>query len=395
MSTVIVGIGKSAPPFKLTQDEAFQSAQKYCGGSERQKRALRHLYGRSMIKTRAVVRDAHVSLFAVDEPSSISSAASLNIGYDGSIQTFFQPPRTLSDLGPTTGERMIRYEQEVASLANDACVSAFDDVRSNATSGALVALDPSDIGALVTVSCTGFYSPGFDIELMNRLNLNRGISRTHVGFMGCHGALNGLRIADALSKSSSGNGYVLLCAAEICSIHFHYGWNSDNLLANSLFADGAGALILAPSRGDGNWHLVNAASYVMPDCIDAMSWKVQDDGFAMTLSSAVPELIQSHLRDWLENWLNSMGLKLSDIEAWAIHPGGVKILEAVKHALDLSESAVSHSMGVLQDLGNMSSPTVLFILERIRASMGCVPAVVLAFGPGLTIEAAYLSPKGG
>jgi predicted naringenin-chalcone synthase len=381
MVTAIVGIGKCAPSFKLTQDEAFQSAQMYCGGSEKQKRALRHLYGRSTIKTRGVVRDNMVPLFAIDEAPS-----------NGLIETFFSPPRTISDLGPTTGERMIRYEREVASLATEACVSAFDDMRRHVTSAEQRTLNPSDISALVTVSCTGFYSPGFDIELVNRLKLNRGIARTHVGFMGCHGALNGLRIADALSKSSSSNGYVLLCAAEICSIHFHYGWNSDNLLANSLFADGAASLLLAPSQGPENWCLVNSASHVVPDSLDAMSWKVQDDGFAMTLSSAVPALIQSHLRSWLENWLSSLGLTFADIEAWAIHPGGAKIVEAVRQSLDLPESAVSHSLGVLQEFGNMSSPTVLFILEKIRESLGCVPTVVLAFGPGLTIEAAYLSP---
>ena len=380
MSTSIVGIGKCAPPFMLTQDEAFQSAQKYCGGSERQKRALRHIYGRSMIKTRGVVRDHQVSLFEVDEDSR-----------DGSVATFFPTPRTIADLGPTTGERMIRYEQEVASLATAACINALDDMRRGATSPELSALNPSDISALVTISCTGFYSPGLDIELINRLGLDRGIARTHVGFMGCHGALNGLRVANALSKSSSGNGIVLLCAAEICSIHFHYGWKSDNLLANSLFADGAASLLLAPSRGRDNWCLVDSASYVVPDSLDAMSWKVQDDGFAMTLTSAVPELIQERLREWLESWLSSLGLALADIEAWAIHPGGAKIVEAVKQSLDLSDSAVSHSLGVLQELGNMSSPTVLFILEKIRASLGCVPTVVLAFGPGLTIEAAYLS----
>jgi predicted naringenin-chalcone synthase len=124
-----------------------------------------------------------------------------------------------------------------------------------------------------------------------------------------------------------------------------------------------------------------------------MSWKVQDDGFAMTLSSAVPDLIQSHLRSWVENWLSSLGLRPEDIEAWAIHPGGAKIVEAVKQSLDLSDFAVSHSLAVLQEFGNMSSPTILFILEKIRASLGCVPTVVLAFGPGLTIEAAYLSPS--
>ncbi len=173
---------------------------------------------------------------------------------------------------------------------------------------------------------------------------------------------------------------------------FHYGWNSDNLLANSLFGDGAAALLLAPARGRDNWCLMDSASYVVPNSLEAMSWKVEDHGFTMTLSPAVPSLIRNHLRGWLESWLGSLGLAFSDIEAWAIHPGGAKIVEAVGQSLDLSESALSHSLLVLEEFGNISSPTVLFVLERIRASLGCVPTVVLAFGPGLTIEAAYLCP---
>jgi predicted naringenin-chalcone synthase len=381
MVTAIIGIGKCAPSFKLTQDEAFKSAQNYCGGDEKQKRALKHLYGRSMIKTRGVVRDENVSLFSVDEATDT-----------GSVRAFFPRPRTVSDLGPSTGERMIRYEKEVALLATDACSSAFADMRKNVTLAEQRSFDPSEIGALVTISCTGFYSPGLDIEIINKLDLNRGVARTHVGFMGCHGAMNGLRVADALSKASTKNGYVLLCAAEICSIHFHYGWNSDNLLANSLFGDGAAALLLAPARGPENWCLMDSASYVVPDSLEAMSWKVEDHGFTMTLSPAVPSLIRNHLRGWLESWLSSLGLAFSDIEAWAIHPGGAKIVEAVGRSLDLSESALSYSLLVLEEFGNMSSPTVLFVLEKIRASLGCVPTVVLAFGPGLTIEAAYLCP---
>jgi predicted naringenin-chalcone synthase len=362
MVTAIIGIGKCAPSFKLTQDEAFKSAQNYCGGDEKQKRALKHLYGRSMIKTRGVVRDENISLFSVDEATDT-----------GSVRAFFPRPRTISDLGPS-------------------CSSAFADMRKNATLAEQRRFDPSEIGALVTISCTGFYSPGLDIEIINKLDLNRGVARTHVGFMGCHGAMNGLRVADALSKASTKNGYVLLCAAEICSIHFHYGWNSDNLLANSLFGDGAAALLLAPACGGDNWCLMDSASYVVPDSLEAMSWKVEDHGFTMTLSPTVPALIRTHLRGWLESWLSSLGLTFSDIEAWAIHPGGAKIVEAVGQSLDLSESAVSYSLLVLEEFGNMSSPTVLFVLEKIRVSLGCVPTVVLAFGPGLTIEAAYLCP---
>lgn len=410
MVTSIVGLGVCAPNFKLTQEEAFASAQHYCGGSDRQKRALRHLYSRSMIETRGVVLDKNSNkLFSnvVDDELSVVhskcnasrnnlSGAARELSSDlstasGLSKEFFPVPQSIEDLGPTTGERMSRYEREVASIALKACENAFEDVRRVGSSDVRRAFKPSDIAAIVTVSCTGFYSPGLDIEIIDKLGLKRSVSRTNIGFMGCHGAMNGLRVADALAKASGSDGYVLLCAAEICSIHFHYGWNSDNLLANSLFSDGAAAMILAPSASDENWCVQNSASYVVPHSLDAMSWKIENNGFSMTLSPAVPALIQNNLRVWVETWLSSMGLEMSDIQAWAVHPGGAKIVEAVGHSLELPDSALSYSLGVLKELGNMSSPTVLFILEKIRASVGCVPTVVLAFGPGLTIEAAYLS----
>ena len=235
--------------------------------------------------------------------------------------------------------------------------------------------------------------------------------------MGCHGALNGLRVANALQRNTSG--LTLLCAAEICSIHFHYGWSPDSLLANSLFADGAGALILGDIEAESpscqlpesvetgqkqqqqnqkqnhehkQWQVKSSASYVVPNTLDAMSWKIGDHGFTMTISSGVPDLIKLNLRDWLDKWLQTLNLKIADIKAWAIHPGGARILDAVGVSLDLSDSDLRFSREVLQRSGNMSSATVLFVLDTVREQLGCVPTVLLAFGPGMTIEAAYCSP---
>lgn len=365
LSTRILGMGSCKPEFLHSQNDLFDQAKAYCGGTDRQVRALKHLYDRTTIQSRGTV-----------------------------LNEFFPEPVSEDDFGPTTAERMLRYELEVPTLALHACESALADALTVDPS-----MDVSSICGLVTVSCTGFYSPGFDIELIDKLGLNRDVSRSHIGYMGCHGAMNGLRVADALiqSKSKSPGGRILLCAAEICSLHFHYGWNSDNLLANSLFADGAAALVLGNALPDQlcpglqNWQIESQASYIVPNSLEAMSWRVRDNGFVMTLSAMVPDLIHQHLGEWITSWLESIGKTKADIGAWAIHPGGAKILDAAADALKLSDESLRFSRDILQQSGNMSSPTVLFILEKIRAELGCVPTVMLAFGPGLTIEAAYLS----
>jgi predicted naringenin-chalcone synthase len=141
---------------------------------------------------------------------------------------------------------------------------------------------------------------------------------------------------------------------------------------------------------DRGWRLAASGTFLMPDSAEAMTWRIGDHGFRMTLSARVPELIKTHLRPWLTGWLNSHGLALEDVASWAVHPGGPRILDAVESALGLppEENAVARS--VLREHGNMSSPTILFILERMRAEGARGPCVALAFGPGLAVEVALL-----
>jgi predicted naringenin-chalcone synthase len=289
---------------------------------------------------------------------------------------------------------MSRYACEALPLAERAAVGAFDQ------SGAA----RSSVTHLVTVSCSGFGAPGWDIGLVDRLHLRRDVARTHVGFMGCHGAFNGLRVAHAFGQASS-ESVVLVVAVELCSLHQQYGWEPDRIVSNALFADGAGAVIGARRRSvnasdalakndaasamdHSAWSLVASGSYLVPDTYDAMTWHIGDHGFEMTLSPRVPELIQQCLRPWLENWLASQGTTLDRIGSWAVHPGGPRILSATAESLNLPAEALAVSREVLKEHGNMSSPTVLFLLERLRERNAPLPCVALGFGPGLTIEAA-------
>jgi predicted naringenin-chalcone synthase len=235
------------------------------------------------------------------------------------------------------------------------------------------------------VSCSGFRAPGFDLDLVRGLGLGPSVARTHIGFMGCHGALNGLRVARAFVDSDP-SCRVLLCAVEMCSLHYDYRMETTRILANALFADGAAALVAGP--GTGGWRHVASGSALLPASEDQMTWSIGDHGFEMGLSPRVPATIAEHLRPWLERWLAAQGLDLHAVGSWAIHPGGPRILDVVEAALGLPSEATRDSRCVLEECGNMSSPTVLFILDRLRRRDAPRPCVALGFGPGLTAEAA-------
>jgi predicted naringenin-chalcone synthase len=274
---------------------------------------------------------------------------------------------------------MATYEDKALPLALRAAEAALNDGG----------IDPSQVTHLVTISCTGFAAPGVDIGLMKRLKLPPTTERTHVGFMGCHAAINGLRVAQAFGDADPA-ARVLMCAVELCSLHYHYGWNPKRMVANALFADGAAAVVGGKDPDDNHWNVAATGSCLFPDCESAMTWHIGDHGFDMTLSTRVPNMIAANLRPWLEHWLGKSHLRLSDIAAWAIHPGGPRVLTDVENALDLTPDLTAVSREVLGECGNMSSPTVLFLIDRLRRRGAPRPCVALGFGPGLVAEAALM-----
>jgi predicted naringenin-chalcone synthase len=211
--------------------------------------------------------------------------------------------------------------------------------------------------------------------------------------MGCHGAINGLKVARAFAESQPA-GRVLLCAAELCSLHFQFARDSSLAVANALFSDGAAALVGAvpdPIRPSDAWKLSGSGSCLLPDTEDAMGWKIGDHGFLMHLSKRITHLIAENLKPWLRQWLDGYDLRIEDVATWAIHPGGPRILESVMGPLGLDEKSVVESRAVLSECGNMSSPTILFIIDRLMRRNAPRPCVALAFGPGLAIEAGLFS----
>jgi predicted naringenin-chalcone synthase len=366
MSLTILGLGTALPPHRLTQGDAATIAARVAlpeaDPAPSKRRLLDTLHRRSGVARRHIVLEDLTGESADQE------------------RDFF------GTTNPGTGDRMRRYRQEAPPLALRAVRAALEQAQ----------VPPERITHLITVSCTGFHAPGVDLALMAALPLRPSVARTHVGFMGCHAALNGLRVAAGFTGADP-HACVLLCAIELCSLHLQYGWEADRIVANALFADGAAALVASRLEPEatmdpppGLRHWIASGSLLVPDSEEAMSWAIEDHGFVMGLSPQVPDRIGAHLRPWLEGWLAEHQLTLDSIGCWAIHPGGPRILSAVMDTLALDPALLEPSRSVLRDCGNMSSPTLLFILERLRRSDAPGPCLAMAFGPGLCIEVALL-----
>ncbi len=299
-------------------------------------------------------------------------------------QTFYPEARGETCSGPTTEARSLRYAELATPLAVRASRAALENAGT----------DSSAITHLIVITCTGFYAPGVDIELIEQLGLSTETQRVQVGFMGCHGAINGLRVAQGLLAAEP-SAKVLMVSVELCSLHFQYGWDTDRVVSNAIFADGAAAIVLESTSllfNGAREHprLVATGSKLIPDSRDAMSWRIGDHGFQMTLSAEVPGIIEAKLRDYMEGWLCRSDLAVGDIRGWAVHPGGPKIVRATQDALGLSDDAVGVSREVLSQHGNMSSATMLFIIRRFIELSIPRPWVMVGFGPGLEIEVALL-----
>ncbi len=355
----IAGFGTALPQHSIAQSEAATISKAFARLEEGQERLFEALYRRSGVERRYSV---------ILERSEGPLAAR---------QNFY------GDQAPTTAQRMRKYESEATKLAVASSTLALEQART----------DARDVTHLVTISCSGFHAPGFDIALAKQLPLRGDIARTHIGFMGCQGALNGLRVAQAFTAADP-NACVLVCATELCSLHHQYGWEPEAIVANALFADGSAAIIgFADSSETRDIHLpklIATGSILVPDSEDAMSWRIGDHGFMMTLSSRVPSLIAQNLRPWLDQWLAKYEHSVASIGSWAIHPGGPRILSAFGETVEIAPSALKTSYDVLAQHGNMSSPTVVFIMDRLHQANAPRPWVAMAFGPGLTVEVALI-----
>ncbi len=366
MQTTLHAIATANPNFKLPQAEACQFMTQVNGVSPSLRRRIPSIYASSAIDRRySCIPD---------------------YGSDPDQFQFYPQNWDLNPF-PTTADRSQLYAKHAPSLA--VAVSREALAQSHYIA--------QDITHLIVVSCTGLAAPGIDIQLIQQLNLPPTLARTMIGFMGCHGALNGLKVAHDICQSNP-RARVLMVCVELCTLHFQIEDSIESVVTNALFSDGAAAVILsaepAPRK---SLHYRSGHSLVMPDSQDLMSWTIGNTGFLMGLSPQVPDRIGSNIAHYIDTVLDPYHLSRSDLEFWAVHPGGIQIVKQVQTALDLEQSQLQDSYDVLRDYGNMSSPTILFILkqilDRLTQDDSCQDdspqpklGSAMAFGPGLTIE---------
>lgn len=271
-----------------------------------------------------------------------------------------------SDAGVATRDRMEVYGREAPVLA----MSAIEQL--------------GDIGAithLVTASCTGFVAPGIDQIIAQALGLPNTVERTFIGFMGCYAAIPALRTARQIVRSEP-HARVLVVTVELCTLHLQPDADVEKLLAMMLFGDGAGAAIV--SAEPEGLELTEPFALALPDSAELMTWRIGDYGFSMHLSGQVPIRIASALS---EPSVRETVEGAQGVDSWAVHAGGRSILDAVTRGLLLEDTALDHSRAILESYGNMSSATILYVLERIIAQGRHIEhGRALAFGPGLTAE---------
>lgn len=283
--------------------------------------------------------------------------------------------------GWSTERRMRRYLVEALPLGKEAVDRALTDAG----------LCAADIGLFVVCSCTGYATPGLDILLARDMGMSADTQRLFVGHMGCYAALPGLGTASDF-VAARGRPALLLCA-ELTSLHLQPSLtrvDTQQIVAHALFSDAAVAAVLAPGSRPG-YAVREVAALTDTSTADHMTWDVTDTGFRMGLSPRVPQVLSLHVRALVEGLLARQGLAIADVDGWAAHPGGPRILNVVERELGLPAEALGASRATLAAHGNCSSPTVLLILDRLRR--GQYPPrriVMLAFGPGLTLYAALL-----
>lgn len=356
----ILSIGTAVPAFKHDQSNILQFMQTVYALNEVEKRKLKFLYSQSGIQTRySVIPD-----------------------YSQAIGGWsFYPQSESLEPFPDLEQRMQWYHKHAAPVA-------VDSIR-KCISGKIAA---QEITHLISVSCTGMSAPGLDLQVMDLMDLPKTIYRTSVNFMGCYAAIHALKMANDICNANPDSKVVVVCT-ELCTLHFQREASADNIASSLLFGDGSAAILVTGDDGGDGFRLEKFYSEVIPKGKKDMAWELSSKGFLMTLSGYIPELIEEDFSPLVSKAIAGTGLEINSVDHWCIHPGGKRILEAVQRSLSLDSSSLQHSYEVMKDYGNMSSPTIVFVLQKIldqlqsrdrkRAKESVFGA---AFGPGLTME---------
>jgi alpha-pyrone synthase len=346
MSSYINSIGIANPSFQHAQDDILSFMLSDVSAIEHQKK-LKAAFRASGVSTRYSVLS--------------------DFGTSSRTGSFLSKP-------PRVEERMQVYKKEALALSLQAIKNCLQ--HSNVKN--------DSITHLITVSCTGMYAPGLDIDLITHLDLPRTVARACLNFMGCNAAINALRMADAIVRAQS-NANVLVVCVELCTLHYQPSSSDDSILSNTLFSDGAAAVLMNNKKLNSLFEIQQFHSALWKEGHTDMCWDITSKGFEMILSSYVPDLLNKGMQQLVKD----SPFDISASDHIAIHPGGKKILDTLQSTLNKRKEDLMDSYAVLNEYGNMSSPTILFVLYSMlqHATVKLQEKVsVMSFGPGLTIE---------
>ncbi|HMK18116.1 MAG TPA: type III polyketide synthase [Chitinophagaceae bacterium] len=356
----IISIGTAVPEYKHEQKKIFEFISRVYALNEVEKRKLRFMFHHSGIESRHSILP--------------------DFGLPVNEWQFFPPTENLEPF-PSMEKRMKCFRKHAAPLSLKAiadCLKDHPDQR---------------VTHLITVSCTGMSAPGLDLELMELLNLPVNTWRTSVNFMGCYAAIHALKLADAICRADASANVLMVCV-EFCTLHFQREYSLDNISSGILFADGAAAVLITGNKELEGMNIEHFYSSVSLKGKQEMVWELSSTGFLLNLSGYIPDLIEENFNSFVSEVLKGTALKKEDITHWCLHPGGKKVLQAVHNSLQFTNGQLQNSYDVLSEYGNMSSPTILFVLNKIRQNFKRDQNNKIfgaAFGPGLTMESFILS----
>ena len=356
----ILSIGTAVPTCKHKQEDILDFMQRVYALNETDRRKLKFLYRQGGIDTR----------YSVIPDYSLTAK-----GWQ------FYPPTENLEPFPNLEQRMQWYQRYAARLSLQAIEKCVENFSGNG------------ITHLITVSCTGMSAPGLDLELLELLKLPPTTFRTSVNFMGCYAAIHALKIADAFCKADKKANVLIVCT-ELCTLHFQNEHTMDNITSSMLFSDGSAAVLVTGNEEQQGLTIDHFYSTVALKGKKDMAWELSSKGFLMTLSGYIADLIEEDFNSLVTNAVVAAGLHKEDITQWCIHPGGKKILEAVHKSLGFTNGQLKNCYTILKEYGNMSSPTVLFVLEKIMNELKVKNQDKIfgaAFGPGLSMETFILS----
>ena len=364
MTSSIIAIGTAVPKNQIPQSQVVEFMAKAHGMKGKDLTRLKALYRATGIKNRY---------------SAIADYATERLS-----DRYFYPEDEGLEPFPTTKERSDFYKQEAVKLS----VASVN----NCLGGSSV--KASEITHLITISCTGMYAPGLDIDLVNELGLRKNVERTCINFMGCYAAFVGIKSATAFCAANP-DAKVLVVATELCTLHFQKKTDEETLIANAIFGDGSAALLIQNDQTNEDQVKLKPIAFhneLFSEGASEMAWDIGNQGFEMKLSAYVPTLIEKGINQLVDRLKEKVSI--DHVQHFAFHPGGKRILEVIEQELNLDKAQGWAGRAVLKEYGNMSSPTVLFVLKTLLDSLSSEQrgekVLSLAFGPGLTVESMLL-----